>query len=133
MLFSIMGFVDSVGGLSRIISLSSSMHRVVNNLLERLSNQVSFAITASGRCCLQNTMELLQMLSKRGNGYNMATTVSLVLADGTVHLVGGMLYVPCINLSIGSKEQEKGKGKEKSLLVVLTCVVARVSASPMSP
>ena len=78
-------------------------------------------------------MELLQMLSKRGNGYNMATTVSLVLADGTVHLVGGMLYVPCINLSIGSKEQEKGKGKEKSLLVVLTCVVARVSASPMSP
>ena len=51
-LFLIMGFVDCVdGGLSRIISLSSSMHRDVNNLLERLSNQASFAITTSGRCC----------------------------------------------------------------------------------
>jgi len=68
LLFSIMGFVDCVGGgLSRIISLSSSMHRVVNILLERLSKQVSFAVTASGRRCLQNTMKLLQMLSKRGN------------------------------------------------------------------
>ena len=74
-LFLIMGFVDCVGGLSRIISLSSSMHRDVNNLLERLSNQVSFAITTSGRCCLQNTMELLRMLSKRGNGYNQLQLV----------------------------------------------------------
>ena len=93
-LFLIMGFVDCVdGGLSRIISLSSSMHRNVNNLLERLSNQVSFAITTSGRCCLKNTMELLRLLSKRGNGYNMARTVSLVLAEG-VHVVGGWLSVP---------------------------------------
>ena len=51
-LFLIMGFVDSVdGGLSRLMSLSSSMHRVVNILLERLSNQVSFAVTTSGRRC----------------------------------------------------------------------------------
>ena len=130
-LFLIMEFVDCVG-LSRLISLSSSLHRVVNIFLERLSNQLSFAITAGGQC-LQNTMGLLRMLSKRGNGYNMARTVSLVLAEG-VHVVGpGILYVPHVNLSIGIKEQEKGKGKEKSLLVVLTCVVARVSASPMSP
>ena len=88
-----MGFVDCVGGLSRIISLSSSMHRDVNNLLERLSKQVSFAITASGRCCLYNTMELLRMLSQRGNGYNMARTVSLVLAEG-IHVVGPGNSVP---------------------------------------
>ena len=112
-LFLIMEFVDCVG-LSRLISLSSSLHRVVNIFLERLSNQVSFAIPASGQC-LQNTMGLLQMLSKRGNGYNMARTVSLVLAEG-VHVVwevGGMLRVPHVNVSIGIKEQEKGKEKEK--------------------
>ena len=114
LLFSIMGFVDSVdGGLSRLMSLSSSMHRVVNILLERLSNQVSFAVTTSGRRCLKNTMELLRMLSKRGNGYDMARRVSLVLAEG-VHVVGpGILTVPHINLSIGIKEQEKGKEKDK--------------------
>jgi len=72
-LFLIMGFVDSVdGGLSRLMSLSSSMHRVVNIFLERLSKQESFAVTASGPRCLKNTMELLRMLSKRGNGYDMA-------------------------------------------------------------
>ena len=113
-LFMIMGFVDSVdGGLSRLMSLSSSMHRVVNILLERLSNQVSFAVTTSGRRCLKNTMELLRMLSKRGNGYDMARRVSLVLAEG-VHVVGpGILTVPHVNLSIGIKEQEKGKEKDK--------------------
>ena len=110
-LFLIMEFVDCVG-LSRLISLSSSLHRVVNIFLERLSNQLSFAITAGGQC-LQNTMGLLRMLSKRGNGYNMARTVSLVLAEG-VHVVGpGTLTVPHVNLSIGIKEQEKGKEKEK--------------------
>ena len=77
-LFLIMGFVDCVGGLSRLMSLSSSMHRVVNIFLERLSNQVSFAVSASGRRCLKNTMELLRMLSKRGNGYDTARRVSLV-------------------------------------------------------
>ena len=114
-LFMIMGFVDSVdGGLSRLMSLSSSMHRVVNILLERLSNQVCFAVTTSGRRCLKNTMELLRMLSKRGNGYDMARrTVSLVLAEG-VHVVGpGILTVPHVNLSIGIKEQEEGKEKDK--------------------
>ena len=113
-LFMIMGFVDSVdGGLSRLMSLSSSMHRVVNIFLERLSNQVSFAVTASGPRCLKNTMELLRMLSKRGNGYDTARRVSLVLAEG-VHVVGpGILTVPHVNLSIGIKEQEKGKEKDK--------------------
>jgi hypothetical protein len=39
--------------------------------------------------------------------------VSLVLAEG-VHVVGpGMLTVPHVNLSIGIKEQEKGKEKDK--------------------
>ena len=114
-LFLIMEFVDCVG-LSRLISLSSSLHRVVNIFLERLSKQVSFAITASGQC-LQNTMGLLRMLSKRGNGYNMARTVSLVLAEG-VHVVGpGTLTVPHVNLSIGSKKQEKGKEKEKVVII----------------
>ena len=113
-LFMIMGFVDSVdGGLSRLMSLSSSMHRVVNIFLERLFNQESFAVSASGRRCLKNTMELLRMLSKRGNGYDMARIVSLVLAEG-VHVVGpGILTVPHVNLSIGIKEQEKGKEKDK--------------------
>ena len=114
LLFSIMGFVDSVdGGLSRLMSLSSSMHRVVNIFLERLSKQESFAVTASGPRCLKNTMKLLRMLSKRGNGYDMARRVSLVLAEG-VHVVGpGILTVPHVNLSIGIKEQEKGKEKDK--------------------
>ena len=113
-LFLIMEFVDSVhGGLSRLMSLSSSMHRVVNIFLERLSKQESFAVTTSGRRCLQNTMELLRMLSKRGNGYDMARIVSLVLAEG-VHVVGPeILTVPLVNLSIGIKEQEKGKEKDK--------------------
>ena len=117
-LFLIMGFVDSVdGGLSRLMSLSSSMQRVVNILLERLSNQVSFAVTTSGRRCLKNTMELLRMLSKRGNGYDMARIVSLVLAEG-VHVVGpGILTVPHVNLSIGIKEQEKGKEKDKVAII----------------
>ena len=99
------------------MSLSSSMHRVVNILLERLSKQESFAVTASGRRCLKNTMELLRMLSKRGNGYDMARRVSLVLAEG-VHVVGpGMLIVPRVNLSIGIKEQEKGKEKDKVAII----------------
>ena len=118
-LFLIMEFVDCVG-LSRLISLSSSLHRVVNIFLERLSNQVSFAITASGQC-LQNTMGLLRMLSKRRNGYNMARTVSLVLAEGFHVVVGGKwgapLTVPHVNLSIGIKEQEKGKEKEKVVII----------------
>ena len=113
-----MEFVDSVdGGLSRLMSLSSSMHRVVNIFLERLFNQESFAVTASGRRCLQNTMELLRMLSKRGNGYDMARIVSLVLAEG-VHVVGpGWLTVPHVNLSIGIKEQEKDKEKDKVVII----------------
>ena len=94
------------------------MHRVVNIFLERLSKQESFAVTASGRRCLKNTMELLRMLSKRGNGYDMARrTVSLVLAEG-VHVVGpGILTVPRVNLSIGIKEQEKGKEKDKVAII----------------
>ena len=43
-LFLIMEFVDCVG-LSRLLSLSSSLHRVVDVFLERLSKQVSFAIS----------------------------------------------------------------------------------------
>ena len=82
-LFLIMGFVDSVdGGLSRLMSVSSSMQQVVNIFLERLSKQESFAVTASGPRCLKNTMKLLRMLSKRGNGYDMARIVSLVLIGG---------------------------------------------------
>ena len=43
----------------------------------------------------------------------MARPVSLVLAEG-IHVVGpGMLTVPHVNLSIGSKKQEEGKEKEK--------------------
>ena len=115
-LFLIMEFLDCVG-LSRLMSVSSSMHRVVNILLERLSNQVCFAVTASGRRCLKNTMELLRMLSKRGNGYDMARRVSLVLAEG-VHVVGpGRLIVPHVNLSIGIKEQEEGKEKDKVAII----------------
>ena len=56
------------------------------------------------------------MLSKRGNGYDMARPVSLVLAEG-VHVVGGTLSVPHVNLSIGSKKQEKGKEKEQVLII----------------
>jgi hypothetical protein len=81
-LFLIMEFLDCVG-LSRLMSVSSSMQRVVNIFLERLSKQESFAVTASGPRCLKNTMKLLRMLSKRGNGYDMARrTVSLVMAEG---------------------------------------------------
>ena len=101
-LYLIMSFFDCVS-LSRLISLSSSMHRDVNVFLERLSNQVSFTITANGQC-LYNTMGLLRMLSKRGNGYDMDTTVSLVIPEG-------------INLVIGTKEQEKGKEKEKVAII----------------
>ena len=140
-LYLIMSFFDCVS-LSRLISLSSSMHRDVNVFLERLSNQVSFTITANGQC-LYNTMGLLRMLSKRGNGYDMDTTVSLVLAEGVhevslpVHTtsegvhstssVGGngydmdttvSLVIPKgINLFIGTKEQEKGKEKEKVTII----------------
>jgi hypothetical protein len=111
-LYLIMEFLDCVG-LSRLMSVSSSMQRVVNIFLERLSKQESFAVTASGPRCLKNTMKLLRMLSKRGNGYDMARIVSLVLAEG-VHVVGPrMLTVPHINLSIGIKEQEKDKEKDK--------------------
>ena len=99
------------------MSLSSSMHRVVNIFLERLSKQESFAVTASGPRCLKNMMKLLRMLSKRGNGYDMARIVSLVLAEG-VHVVGPrMLTVPHVNLSIGIKEQEKGKEKDKVAII----------------
>jgi len=43
----------------------------------------------------------------------MARPVSLVLAEG-VHVVGpGTLTVPHVNVSIGIKEQEKGKEKEQ--------------------
>ena len=62
---------------------------------------------------MKNTMKLLRMLSKRVNGYDMARKVSLVLAEG-VHVVGPeILTVPLVNLSIGIKEQEKGKEKDK--------------------
>ena len=70
-LYLIMEFLDCVG-LSRLMSVSSSMQRVVNIFLERLSKQESFAVTASGPRCLKNTMKLLRMLSKRVNGYNLS-------------------------------------------------------------
>ena len=115
--YLIMEFVDC-DGLSRLMSVSSSMQRVVNIFLERLSKQESFAVTASGPRCLKNTMKLLRMLSKRGNGYDMARRVSLVLAEG-VHVLGPrMLTVPHVNLSIGIKEQEEGN-KEKDKVAII--------------
>jgi hypothetical protein len=100
-----------------IMSLSSSMHRVVNIFLERLSKQESFAVTASGPRCLKNMMKLLRMLSKRGNGYDMVRRVSLVLAEG-VHVVGPEILTGShVNLSIGIKEQEKGKEKDKVVII----------------
>jgi hypothetical protein len=49
--------------------------------------------------------------------YDMARIVSLVLAEG-VHVVGPRtLTVPHVNLSIGIKEQKKGKEKDKVAII----------------